>query len=187
MSAVDEYRKIRGLRWSQRTNEQWAVLAEKADAAIAELEQRVEDLESFTACREQTERIAELEAELERIDSFDGHLAWLHEHYPADIFTGESGDLGAVNVALSRKLLQAEAELLDKECGVKHEENKNRELHARIAELEALEVKCGDGEDHTGKTLAWVADCDTCRLRSEMCSVAYNDPACEDWAERGTR
>jgi len=56
-------------------------------------------------------RIAELDAEVERIDSFSGHLEWLHEHYPADIFTGESGDLGPVTVALSRKLLEAEAEV----------------------------------------------------------------------------
>jgi hypothetical protein len=39
---------------------------------------------------------------------------------------------------------QAEAELLDKECGVKHEENKNRELHARIAELEAQVAQAGE-------------------------------------------
>jgi hypothetical protein len=56
-------------------------------------------------------RIVELEAENERIDSFDGHLDWLHEHYPETTFDGSSGDLGAVNVVLSRKLMQAEAEV----------------------------------------------------------------------------
>jgi len=54
--------------------------------------------------------IAELEAELERVDCFPGHLAWLHEHYPETVFDGSSGDVGAVNVVLSRQLLQAEAE-----------------------------------------------------------------------------
>jgi hypothetical protein len=56
-------------------------------------------------------RIAELEAKLERIDSFDGHLDWLREHYPETTFDGSSGDIGAVNVVLARKLLQAEAEM----------------------------------------------------------------------------
>jgi hypothetical protein len=55
--------------------------------------------------------VAELAAENERIDSFDGHLDWLHEHYPETAFDGSSGDIGAVNVVLSRKLLEAVAEL----------------------------------------------------------------------------
>lgn len=34
------------------------------------------------------------------------HVTWLLEHaYPADVFTGESGDLGAVNVARIRQAL----------------------------------------------------------------------------------
>ena len=44
MSAVEGYQKTRRLRWSQRTQEQWALLADKADAAIAELEERIVEL-----------------------------------------------------------------------------------------------------------------------------------------------
>ena len=69
--------------------------------------------EYHPACAKANARIAELEAENERIDSFDGHLDWLHEHYPETTFDGSSGDLGAVNVVLSRKLMQAEAEVAE--------------------------------------------------------------------------
>jgi hypothetical protein len=32
-----------------------------------------------------------------------------------------------------------------------------------------------------GRTLAIVADCASCGLRSRTCRVAYSDPDCEDW------
>jgi hypothetical protein len=57
--------------------------------------------------------IVALYERLNRLDSFDGHLEWLHEHYPETVFDGSSGDLGAVNVVLSRKLLEAEVRVAD--------------------------------------------------------------------------
>jgi hypothetical protein len=59
--------------------------------------------------------IAALCERLNRLDSFDGHLEWLHEHYPETVFDASSRDVGAVNVVLSRKLLEAQARVAELE------------------------------------------------------------------------
>ena len=64
MNAVEAYWKTRRIRWSQRTHEQWALLAEKADAAIIELEEKLSDLKCDIMENPHTDREDELLAEL---------------------------------------------------------------------------------------------------------------------------
>jgi hypothetical protein len=49
------------------------------------------------------------QAEIDRLHSWDGLMELLDEHWPADIFTGESGDPGPRIVALIRMVDQARA------------------------------------------------------------------------------
>ena len=91
-----------------------------------------------------------------------------------------------------RLAVEANARLSD-ELATLEEACITREQHNNIvaqreAELAALKGRIEDygedDEDHIGQRLEWVADCNTCALRSRMCIVAGHDPECEDWEAR---
>jgi hypothetical protein len=64
------------------------------------------------------ERIAaELRAERDRFHSWAGLMALLDECYPADIFTGMSGDPGPRIVVLLREINQIRSEIEAKKAG----------------------------------------------------------------------
>lgn len=54
--------------------------------------------------------IRDLLAEVDRLHSWDGLMSLLDEHYPADIFTGSSGDDGPRIIALTREVDRLKAE-----------------------------------------------------------------------------
>ena len=67
LHAVEAYWKTRRIRWSQRTHEQWVLLAEKADAAIIELEEKLSALKCDIMENPHTDREDELLEELTRM------------------------------------------------------------------------------------------------------------------------
>jgi len=84
----------------------------------------------------------------------------------------------AENLGLRRFLDDAKAELAQERKAHAHDQERADHHFAELA------AEYDDGEDHIGKVMEWVADCETCRLRSEACMVPFHDPDCEDWEAR---
>jgi hypothetical protein len=67
------------------------------------------DLTAQRAKKAEAER-AELEAELDELDSYNGHLAWMDKHYPLDVpYFSEGEDVGCQVMRLSRKVMEQQA------------------------------------------------------------------------------
>lgn len=72
---------------------------------IAELTGQNIDLEVWRASA--VKRAEQAEAELDELDSYNGHLAWMDKHYPLGVsYFAESEDVGCQVMRLSRKVME---------------------------------------------------------------------------------
>lgn len=93
----------------------------------------------MTAGTRQTEgSFEELRAEVARLHSWPGVMSLLDEHYPADVFTGESGDPGARVVALAHEVDRRGKMIEELAAKVHRLADRNEELRKQLTQAHGL-------------------------------------------------
>jgi hypothetical protein len=95
--------------------------------------------------------VERLRAELDRLHSWDGLMELLDEHWPADIFTGESGDPGPRMIVAMREIDRLRSDLASVTATMLAIREQRDGYSAKLAALKADAERAGN---------AWQIVCD---------------------------